>query len=200
MAVMGVIRTAALQDLPGAYRVCLQTGASGKDATPGFHNPDLLGHVYVGPYMVGQPGLSLVVADEEGIGGYALAAADTRAFEAWAEQDWWPLLRRQYPLGNGDTEDGEVIRLLHSPPHALDKIVVDYPAHLHIDLLPRMRGKGHGRGLIEALLIALRSMGSYGVHLEVGAGNVNAIAFYRHLGFAQLSGTGSSLLMGMKLP
>lgn len=197
---MSVIRAAALQDLPGVYRVCLQTGDSGQDATPNFRNADLLGHVYVGPYLVGQPELSFVVVDNEGVGGYAFGAADTRAFEAWAERAWWPPLRSQYPASDGDTADDQVIRLLHFPPHSPDAIVTEYPAHLHIDLLPGMQGKGHGRELVETLLNKLRSVGSRGVHLEVGAENRNAIAFYRHLGFDQELTTGSSLLMGMTLP
>src|SRR5213075_2470619 len=67
------IRHATVHDLPGVYRVCLLTGDAGKDATALARDPDLLGHVYVGPYVVGEPGLSLVVADDSGIAGYCLA-------------------------------------------------------------------------------------------------------------------------------
>ena len=71
-----------MRDLPGAYRVCLLTGDAGRDASTIYRNPELLGHVFVGPYIVGQPDLALVVADDAGIAGYALAAADTRGFRA----------------------------------------------------------------------------------------------------------------------
>ena len=94
---MTVIRSATLEDLPGVYRVCLQTGDSGRDGTALYRNPDLLGHVYAGPYVVGEPELAFVVADEHGVAGYVLAAEDTRAFEAWAETSWWPNLR-SHPL------------------------------------------------------------------------------------------------------
>lgn len=182
------------------YRVCLETGDFGQDATHRYRNPDLLGHVYVGPYLVGQSRLAHVVADGEGVGGYLLAAEDTRAFEAWAEEQWWPLLRTQYPVRDGgDTADDELVRVLHSPPLAPDEIVAAYPAHLHIDLLPRTQGLGLGRALIETLLEVLRRGGSRGVHLGAGTDNANAIAFYRHLGFEHLLDAGSAQWMGMRL-
>ena len=46
-------------------------------------------------------------------------------------------------------------------------VVARYPSHLHIDLLPRAQGQGHGRLLIESLLDLLRAEGSGGVHLGV---------------------------------
>lgn len=207
---MSAIRAASPQDVPGVYRVCLETGASGQDATARFRNPDLLGHVYAGPYLAVQPRLAYVVADADGVGGYLLAAADTRAFETWAEAHWWPLLRRQYPLvsedrasdagyGRRNAADGEVIRLLHFPPAAPDEVVAGHPAHLHIDLLPRVQGRGFGRALVEMLLDVLRTEGAAGVHLEVGPDNTDAIAFYRHLGFEHVLDESGSRWMAMGL-
>jgi ribosomal protein S18 acetylase RimI-like enzyme len=196
---MGLIRPASLHDLPGVYRVCLATGDSGRDATGLYRDPDLLGHLYVGPYMVGQPDLALVVADAEGVAGYCLAAADTRAFEAWAEGHWWPMLREHYPVAYSDTPDDEAIRLIHAPLRRPDGVVAEYPAHLHIDLLARVRGQGLGRALVERCLATLRERGVPGVHLDVHLDNPNAIDFYRHLGFVELERTPGSLFMGMRL-
>jgi ribosomal protein S18 acetylase RimI-like enzyme len=194
------IRAARLQDLAGLYRVCLLTGDAGQDASGQFRNPDLLGHVFVGPYVVGQPDLALAVVDRDGVAGYCLAARDTLAFAAWAEADWWAPLREQYPpVIDDDSPDAEMIRLLHAPPRAPDAVVREYPAHLHIDLLSRARGHGHGRDLMERQLASLRRMGAGGVHLDVAAANTNAIAFYRHLGFAVLEEGQSSILMGLRL-
>lgn len=193
------IRGAELQDLPGLYRVCLMTGDAGQDASGQFRNPDLLGHVFVGPYVVGQPDLALAVVDRDGVAGYCLAARDTRAFEAWAEAEWWAPLREQYPMVHDASPDAEIVGLLHTPPRAPDAVVREYPAHVHIDLLPRARGLGHGRDLIERQLASLRRTGVRGVHLDVAAANANAIAFYRHLGFAELEEAPSSILMGLRL-
>ena len=196
---MTAIRPALAMDLPGAYRVCLLTGDSGRDGSHLFRNPDLLGHVYVGPYVVGEPDLALVVADAEGIAGYCLAVADTRAFEAWCEASWWPALREQYALPADATPDGELVGLIHAPAHAPDDVVREYPAHLHIDLLERTRGLGLGRQLVERQLEALRRRGVPGLHLDVAADNANAQAFYRHLGFQQVHRAPSSILMARRL-
>jgi ribosomal protein S18 acetylase RimI-like enzyme len=196
---MSPIRPASLHDLPGVYRVCLETGDSGRDASTLFTNPDLIGHVFVGPYVVGQPDLAFVVVDRDGVGGYCLAAADTRAFEAWAESHWWPRLREQYPLSDGDSADEAMIRLFHAPPHAPDAVVAAYPAHMHIDLLARVRGQGLGRALVERTLGMLRERGLPGVHLDVAADNPNGIGFYRHLGFDELEQATDSILMGLRL-
>lgn len=182
------------------YRVCLQTGDSGSDATGLYRNPDLLGHVYVGPYLVGQPEHAFVAADAQGVAGYSFAAADTRAFEAWEDAHWWPTLREQYPLTEGSSADDEVVRLLHAPETAPDEVVADYPAHLHIDLVPRIQGQGLGRALIERVLGSLRERGVRGVHLGVAEDNDNATQFYFHLGFEELVVRPGVRYLGMRLP
>ena len=196
---MLIIRPALTMDLPGAYRVCLLTGDSGRDGSALFRNPDLLGHVYVGPYIEGEPDLALVVADAEGIAGYCLAVADTRAFEAWCDVAWWPTLRTHYPLPADATPDGELVRVIHAPARAPEAVVREYPAHLHIDLLERTRGLGLGRALVDRQLAALRARGVPGLHLDVAADNANAIAFYEHLGFAAVHRRDSSILMAREL-
>lgn len=196
---MTAIRSAGLADLPGAYRVCLQTADAGRDGTALYRNPDLLGHVYVGPYIVGQPNLSFVVTDDQGVAGYVLGAADTRRFEAWEEGHWWPSLREQHPMLDGDSEDEQLIRQLHLPVLAPEPVVAEFAAHLHIDLLPRVQGKGLGRAMIDTLMRQLRTEGVAGVHLDVGEDNQNAIAFYEHLGFATVGRGESSYYMGLRL-
>ncbi len=196
---MIAIRPATLQDLPGAYRVCLRTGDAGGDATARYRNPDLLGHVYVGPYVVGEPRHALVATDEDGVAGYCLAARDTLAFAAWAEASWWPQLRAQHPRRADGTPDAEVIELLHEPPVASADIVEQYPAHLHIDLLERVRGTGTGRRLIEQQLAQLATAGAPGCHLTVGTTNGNAISFYRHLGWQVLAEDAEETVMGIRL-
>jgi ribosomal protein S18 acetylase RimI-like enzyme len=162
-------RTARLADLPGVYEVCRAT--AGDDWGP----PDVVGHVFAGPYVLFQPDLARVLADGQGIAGYILGCADTRAFEAALEREWWPPLREQYPD----------VRALQRPPRSPDAVVATHPAHLHIDLLDRARGRGYGRELVEWLCAELVARGVPGIHLGVGTGNTNAIAFYRHLGFAE---------------
>jgi ribosomal protein S18 acetylase RimI-like enzyme len=62
----------------------------------------------------------------------------------------------------------------------------DYPAHLHINLLPRAQGHGAGRRLIHRLLASLAEAGAGGVHWGVDPANTAAMGFYRKLGFAEV--------------
>ncbi len=197
------IEAARLCDLPGAYRTCLLTGDTGADASALAGDPDLLGHVYVGPYLARGIGTQLVLVDEAGSAGYLLSTDDTRDFEAWAEANWWPPLRARYPLVEDGSSlrsfDAELIELIHRPRLAPPEILDEYPAHLHIDLEERARGTGLGRLLIERLLTELRERGVAGVHLEAGDDNERAIGFYGHLGFRELQRRPGGVLMGLRL-
>ena len=125
-----------------------------------------------------------------GVGGYVLGALDSTAFDARLEAEWWPALRRRYPPAAGaaaDTPDGRLVRMIHQPHPRDPDVVAAHPSHLHIDLVPRCQGQGHGARLMATLLDALRAAGSPGVHLGVATRNERAIGFYRHLGFRELS-------------
>ena len=181
-------------DHDAAYRVCLQTADSGQDATSLFSDPELPGHVWLGPYVEFEPELAFVAEDAAGVGGYVVAALDTGAFEERLERGWWPPLRQRYP----EPPPGEMAGLpeitrnallsMHHPWITPVRLTARYPAHLHIDLVPRLQGGGHGRRLITTLTGALRAAGSPGVHLMVGRNNKRAVGFYRHLGFAEYPG------------
>jgi ribosomal protein S18 acetylase RimI-like enzyme len=193
------IDRAGVHDMAGAYRTCLLAGDAGQDATGLYRDPDLLGHVYVGPYLARGVDTQLVLVDEEGAAGYLLSAFDTPAFEAWAEAVWYPPLRARLPrLGDGSRDD-QMIGLIHEPEVTPPEISAVYPAHLHIDLQQRARGKGFGRQLVERLLADLREHGVPGVHLGVDETNAAGIAFYEHLGFVEVAREPGGILMGRRL-
>lgn len=189
-------------DETALYDVCLRTGADGDDASALYRDPRLLGEVYVGPYLRFAPELALVAEDEEGVGGYALGAADTPAFETACEESWWPALRRRYPLEEPARApaDAQIVRLIHHPPTASPELAGKYPAHLHIDLLPRLQGKGYGRCLMNTLFDKLTDAGADGVHLRVSRRNTNAIGFYQRIGMEEHSRTDGALIMTLALP
>lgn len=190
-------------DLDDLYRICLQTADNGQDATALFGDPMLPGHVFAAPYAIFEPSLAWVAEDAEGVAGYVLGALDTHAFEERLERDWWPPLRARYPDPKEATDtlsEPERFMLgdIHRPFTADPSLVRRYPSHLHIDLLPRMQGRGLGRALIETLLDALRTRRSRGVHLHVGRTNHRAAGFYRHVGLSELPATGARVF-AMKL-
>jgi GNAT superfamily N-acetyltransferase len=183
------------------YDICLLTGDSGVDASDLYQDPLLLGEVYVGPYLRFAPAHALVGVDAAGVAGYVLGVPDTVAFEAQCERSWWPALRARYPLSSHPAEspDGRIVRLIHKPPVASPDVVERYPAHLHIDLLPRLQGQGDGRRLLTALLDGLAAAGAPGVHLGVGTANPRAIGFYRRMGFTEVQTYTHSLVMARSL-
>jgi ribosomal protein S18 acetylase RimI-like enzyme len=183
-------------DLDEVYRICLQTGDSGEDATSLFDDPRILGHVFAAPYCALEPSLAFVAEDEVGVGGYIVGALDTRAFEKRLETDWWPALRARYPAPSAGlsprqwTADQRAAWIIHNPLRVSDDLAEKYPSHLHINLLPRLQSQGLGRRLIETLVLALRERGSVGLHFFVSPANQRAADFYRHLGFQVFSADG----------
>jgi ribosomal protein S18 acetylase RimI-like enzyme len=173
-------------DLPAIYRICLLTGDAGNDASAEHADPDLFGHVWAGPYPTADPSLCRVVVDDAGVAGYLLATADTDAFTTWCARRWWPALRERYPLDVGPSTprtaaDAALVERLHHPPH--EDVPAGYPAHLHLDLLPRVQGRGLGRALIETVVAELGRRAVPGVHLGTHPRNTGAVAFYTRLGF-----------------
>lgn len=202
------IRQARPDDAPAAYDVCLKTGDDGADGSRHFaDDPEALGRLFVGPYLAFEPALSLVLEDAAGVCGYVLGAFDSRGFYARYEAEWRPVLCAQFPMPAGDpsgwTRTEEVHSWYHEPDYFCPDPYEQWPSHLHIDLLPRAQGHGHGRRMIEALLARLRQAGSPGVHLGVRPHNLRAIGFYEHLGFRELArrgdGNGASVYMGRSL-
>ncbi|MDO8336832.1 MAG: GNAT family N-acetyltransferase [Microcella sp.] len=128
------------------------------------------------------------LADDAGVVGYLVGVASTSDFEAWCEREWWRALRERYRLDVERREaDAELVRSIHRPDRTSPAITGAFPAHFHIDLLPRAQGQGIGRMLIERLIERLEQRGVAGVHLGVEPANARAIGFYRHLGFTEVA-------------
>jgi ribosomal protein S18 acetylase RimI-like enzyme len=177
-------------DLEDLYRICLATGLAGQDATSVYADPRLVGHLYAAPYGVLAPECAMVAEDAEGVAGYIIGALDTAAFEARLESDWWPNLRARYadPTGAPPVEwsaDQRLGYLIHHPRPPRPALLERFPAHLHIDLLPRLQGQGMGKRMMDAWLALVRSMGARGAHLECSSANQRALRFYRAYGLSE---------------
>ena len=183
------IRPAAAADLEALYRICLETGDSGQDATRLYRDPKLVGHLYAAPYLALAPDSAFVIEDDEGVGAYIVGAADTLGFEARMEAEWWPALRPRYPAPTGDPAGWSLDEMrawqIHHPRPPPKLITDPYPSHLHINLLPRLQGRGLGQALIDRWLARMREVGSRGVHLGVSPANQRALRFYRAYGFEE---------------
>jgi GNAT superfamily N-acetyltransferase len=168
-------------DLDALYHICLVTGDAGKDATPLHNDGKLIGHIYAAPYGVFEPGNAFVAEDDEGIAGYVVGTHDTNAFTATLERDWWPSLRQHYaqvPQADLTPADWGRVAAIRQPSSSPADIVAQYPAHIHMNLLPRLRGKRVGSGLLELWVDQAKRAGVPGIHLGASASNAGGIAFW----------------------
>ena len=174
------------KDLDLIYHITLVTGLAGKDASPYHTDHKLLGHIWSAPYVVFEPELAFVAEDAEGVAGYALGTLDTRRFEKRCEADWWPKLRIAYPKSGEDgrtPHDRAAIDRFHNQPIGPDWVVDDYPAHMHLDILPRLQGKGVGRALFEAFATAARAANVTKIHVGTDPSNESGQGFWKAVGF-----------------
>jgi len=195
------VRNFQEDDRSHLYHVCLATGDSGASALHLYTEKDMLGEIYVGPYLSFQPDLSLTLI-KDGVAGYALAALDTRSFEDTLSKHWWPAILEKYQSRspeNFNEREKNLFEYIQNPPLRPEEVVKDYPSHLHIDLLEKAQGRGIGKAMMLLVLDTLREQGSKGVHLGMGAQNSRAFTFYTKLGFTLLDKNDNEWTMGLKL-
>lgn len=195
-------------DEAAANYVCLKTGNHGDDGEPFYReDPDALGRIFAAPYLRFEPELALMLEDEQGVGGYALAALDSKKFYHRYETEWRPELCAKFPEPTGDPASWSRVQaihyLYHHPDYYCPEPYDEYPAHLHIDLMSRMHRQGHGTKMMVELMNRLRAKGAPGVHLGMAADNHRAHQFYVSLGFSDLcrqgSGDDECIYMGKRL-
>ncbi|MFH9670790.1 GNAT family N-acetyltransferase [Streptomyces sp. NPDC017405] len=181
-----VIRPYRPADRDAVADVCVRTAHAGGDSRAIYPDLRLLPSIFAEPYCHFDPDLAFVLDDGTGRAvGYLLGTADTGRFVEQFRRDWIPRLADRYPRPAGPprTPAEEMIHLLHHPERMLVPELAGYPAHLHIDLLPRWQGQGHGRRLLHTFLRALRGQGVQAVHLGMVTANTAARAFYDRVGF-----------------
>ena len=193
------IRPYQKSDLTALYKICLLTGNSGEDATKLFNNPDLLGHYYVAPYVIFEPDICFIVTNNEKPCGYIIGTKDSQKFYEKCEKDWFPQLRKRYPFPeeNDKTLDAKIIMRIHDG-HKVKPELLNYPAHLHIDLLPEAQGQGVGKKITNIFIDKLKELNVPALHLEVGKRNSGAIKFYKKLGFTIIKEYEYSIAFGIK--
>ena len=195
------IRSYKSADTSAVYEICLKTGNSGQDATHLFSDPLVLGHIYVGPYMEFEPQSVFILEDDQGPCGYIMGVLDSQTYYQWMHSEWLLKIRVNYkkPTGNPDTwdETEKITDLLFHP--VSQRLLPDYPAHLHIDLLSRAQGKGQGKLLMDRFIDYLKYNKIPGLHLELSSNNDRAFNFYRKYGIEELDRDNESIIMGYHL-
>lgn len=183
-----MIRSYRKEDRAAVYDICVRTGAAGQDASGQFSNDDLIPDIYAGPYLELEPELAFVLVDPARPVGYVLGTADTVEYVRAYRASWMPHLgdRHSEPSRPPHSAEDSFLSDYHRPERMLLPELADYPAHLHIDLLPSHQGGGYGRELIETWLPAAARAGAPAVHLAMASINHRARGFYQRLGFHRI--------------
>ena len=194
-----LLRTAKVTDLPDLLRVCLETGDSGKDATHLHKLPELVGDIYVAPYVIHEPDLAYALLSDKRVVGYLLGVLDTRAFESLLVDKYWPLAKAKYQQFKTEITDSdrELLKDLDKQGFSDESLIAKYPSHLHIDIVEPYQGAGYGKSMIAFLLEELKAAGSAGVHLHMSASNDRARGFYKKFGFVEVLEDANECIMGL---
>ncbi len=193
------IRQARISDLPYIYDICLKTGKNGEDSSGLLSDKYIVGQYFAAPYLHFEIDLCFVIEKNSIPAGYIIGASSTEGFNTWMNTHWLPAIREFYPAGMNPKSDFEkfLIDTINKDCCTPD-FLLDYPSHLHIDLLPGVQKMGYGKKLMSTFIEKLRSKRSTGVHLAAGIENTNAIEFYKSIGFKELKKDPGSLFMGIQ--
>jgi GNAT superfamily N-acetyltransferase len=175
--------------------ITYRTGFKGEDLTGrGFCKDTRLWFmIFIGYYTRYEPEHCFVAANEESgrAVGFICGTPDTlkqeEQFRKWMVPRivlrLFGITSWRYPRGflniwrlareySRSTEDAEN-----------DPILTEYPAHLHINLLPDYQSQGIGSQLMHRFEEHMRRLGVIGLHLGTTNKNRKAVPFYHKMGF-----------------
>lgn len=195
------IRPYRPEDRAALHEICVRTADAGADATGHFEQDDLWGLLYAVPYAERHPDLAWIVESEDGRSiGYIVGTDDTDAFEEWFRDEWWPQHAARFPRpAQPQTREQHVIDGAYRRGPGREPNAQEYPAHLHINLLPETQGQGWGRRLIDTLLAELAERGVPALHLGMDPRNAGAGSFYERIGFTRLPSVPDAVIYGIRL-
>ena len=195
------VRHGLPDDLSHLYEICHRTGYVGQDATGVVSDRRLLGQYFAAPYLVHDPSWCWIATDDQGPTGYLVTTPDSRTFADWMNTQWLPKVREDLPQRPDPSWSPFETWLwgLVREPAGFPDFVDDYPAHLHIDFLPRAQGQGLGTRLIGQFIDQSRKLGVRGFHLGVGLENTRAQEFYDKQGFQVIRKDPGVLYLGLRL-
>ncbi len=195
-----LIRNAHPADLPYLYDICAKTAFNGGDARHLLSDPLIIGQYFLAPYVIFNPDWCWVVEQNNCLLGYLVSTPDSKIFANWMTSNWLGVIRQLYPVTQlSDLSSYEIwLRdLIHRDP-VLDDFITDFPAHLHVDLLPKAQGQRLGSRLIGLLEQKLIQQKIPGYHLAMSADN-SAGNFYESNGLKILRQDSGVIFYGKRL-
>jgi ribosomal protein S18 acetylase RimI-like enzyme len=199
-----IVRPYEGRDRAAVRHVCHVTGYMGEPAGWMWRDVESFADLFTSYYTDAEPQSALVVELDGVVAGYLLGCVDSTT--AWNPASIFGrhFVRRGIGFRPGTAgmvwrSFGDVVvaaaRRRLPPVSFSDE---RWPAHLHIDLLPQVRGLGVGATLMRRWLDSLRVDGVPGCYLETLGENHGAIAFFESTGFRRHGGL--SAAPGLRSP
>lgn len=181
------IRPFSKPDEPAVRDICYSTALYGRPISALMPDPELITTALIGYYLRFEPELLLTAQVDGKTAGYLAGCHDTLRFQRIYRRSIVPALALRL-LTHGHWRSKFVWRLAwRSAAYASHwetshrRLLVEYPAHLHVNVGAAYRGMGVGARLLARFLEDLRKAGIRGVH--VSAASPEGAAFFRKLGF-----------------
>lgn len=143
--------------------ICVETAA--RPVPP--DRREAFGRLWIDPYRRWSAGWAYAARQDGRVVGYLTGCVSTAAFLFWSG-----LLGPRPSLGAN----------LRFPKSLLARLLVRFPAHLHVNVREGHRG-GTGRALVERFQRDAAAAGAAGVHVFCGE---RPVGFYRKLGYEEL--------------
>ncbi len=143
-------------------------------------------------YFIEKEGNNCFVAVDENDRaiGYVLCAENYDNFKKVFRKEYLPRFKK-YEI------DCRMVAILST--FIQSKLKKEYPAHMHIDILPEYQRMGLGHKLMDALCENLKEKKVKGVCLTMFSGNKKGGNFYRKYGFTLLKTVFSTDIFALKL-
>ena len=153
--------------------ICIMTGPASAATDRKVH--DYIVNMYCNYYIDNQAENCFVLVDEnDKARGYILCCESYKEFRTGIKK-YMKIIRKTGLMNTIESYGETLCNALFSR---------NYPAHMHIDIDYELNGKGYGSKMITMLFEHLKVKGVRGIMLVVGAGNTEAIGFYKKHGFS----------------
>jgi ribosomal protein S18 acetylase RimI-like enzyme len=179
------------EDVLAVSDILFHTGYLGEDLSlmGQFNDKVLFGYANTDYYIRYEAHNGFVAVDSANgrVVGYIIGTADTRAYEkAFKRRMYWRIILRSffYSLWRHPESFRYVLTwALTYKSDYLAPFYAEYPAHLHINVLPDYQRLGIGEILLRLFETRMAVQGVTGIHLGTSNHNSKALPFYKKNGF-----------------
>lgn len=184
------VRSYRKTDRAAVRKIAVATAMMGVPSATFFDDDEVMADVLTFYYTNIDAGSSYVIEQQGQVVGYIVAVKDTRRMDRFSYVVMWPLIFFKALLRGVFFRSGnmklfrQVWQAYQDGRLRLPDFSRDYPATLHINLLPEERSRGAGKALMEACCSHLKIAGVRGVRMSTMS--KDAGVFFEKCGFTLL--------------